>query len=179
MTPQPINISADDARKIAAGHKVNIRRINTGRMRFVVPGAQLWVREPFYLPVRFDGRSPLQASSADPNLDLRFVAHWPDRPAGYGSPRAGRTLPKTFSRMVLRIALVEEQNLQDIDEQGALREGFGSRASFARDWDRAQQNGFSKADISGWRCNPRVTVITFTTEHANVIELCERRREVA
>ncbi|QQN73143.1 hypothetical protein [Croceicoccus sp. YJ47] len=173
MNAQPINVSADDARKIAAGDKINLRRINVGRMQTIVPGMLLWVREPFYLPERFDGRAPLQASSADPRLDVRFVAHWTNRPTGYGAARAGRTLPKLFSRLVLRVALVEEQRLQDIDDAGARREGFGNRALFAKDWDRAQRNGFAKSGITAWRNNPSVTVLTFTAEHANIVASAE------
>jgi hypothetical protein len=150
MNERPILFSAPMVRAILEGRKTQTRRLATNALNGwgrCAPGDRLWVREAC-------------APGPDPAGGYIYRADSRDE----DEPDPGRWTPSIFmprsaSRITLRVVSVHSENLQDISDADILAEGFtGTREAFATGWDEI--NG----DRGPWASNPLVWVIRFERE---------------
>lgn len=148
---RPILFSGDMVRAILAGTKTQTRRVVTpsryqrkyvaetwgkrvptiaewndmagqaARMHistcpYGVPGDRLWIRETW----RISDSAPAHLPNEPVSCHYRAG---PDEVAG-GPWRSGRFMPRWASRVMLELAAVRVQRLQEISEEDALAEGF-------------------------------------------------------
>ena len=134
------------------------------------PGDLLWVRETF-MPM--------------PHLNAKAFYRASDRLVG-GRWSSPIHMPRTLSRLTLRIADVRVQRLQDISEADAVAEGVEPFTDFlpAGHWRRYRDGGWNAyvdnpiasyaslwTEINGpgsWDANPWVWALTFEVIKANV-----------
>lgn len=136
----------------------------------ICPGDILWVRETWAVYSRNYGEAPRLVYKADMN------------PPDCVKWRPSIHMPREAARLFLRVTDVRVERLRDIDENGAIAEGFykgwrlcgmGSQALSARQafmwfWETMTRKA-PAAD--SWACNPWVWVYTFeriTREEAEV-----------
>jgi hypothetical protein len=171
-------------RALLAGTKTQTRRaihgpVNAARNRFGAPGDRLWVRETFFAfgrwETRFNERKERQewyfvdmtlasgfsyryeaddGPGADPHArrEAGAAPAWYKRPALF--------MPRAASRIVLEIADVRVERLQEISEADALAEGIGPDRvddpvlAYREVWERINGTG-------SWDENPLVWVVEF------------------
>lgn len=127
------------------------------------PGDRLWVREAHawvdYL-VGSELEDPVCVAFAADNRAFSFAGKKPVQLDTYGWPwdrmkyRPSIHMPRWAARLFLDVLDVRIERLQDINEEDARAEGFGSRAEFLAAW----------ASIYGaesWAANPWVWVTQF------------------
>lgn len=134
------------------------------------PGDRLWVRESWAAPLELDGMSPtaianscLEAGYKRPWAPLWYLADSARRDneatrSKQGKARRSIHMPRWASRITLDVIDVHPERLHDIDDDGALREGFSDCDQFAAGWDAI--NGDRRGG-SPWAANPVVWVIAF------------------
>lgn len=175
MKERPILFSAPMVRAILAGTKTQTRRVCTDEVADVLArfetvgtprysaGDTLWVRETF-ANIAIEGYPPTYFYRADgedlPPFDARAADNrW--RPSIH--------MPRTASRITLRVESVRVERLQDISEHDAVCEGIepatrlacgadshDPRQSFLELWD-----SINAARGYGWDSNPWVWVVQF------------------
>ena len=195
--PQPIGCLtafAEFAREIHAGQcerDVWIDEDETQhRCRYGKPGDLLYARETWQRVYDTDGRgkeySVIQPSGPRvPNLERIIYRATDDRddPAGPRFPwRPAIHMPRSASRLTLRITDVRVERLQEISEADARAEGvsFGNITDQAtgeidRDAVEAYEQLWESINGKGsWAANPWVFVIAFETIQANVDDVMKR-----
>ena len=142
------------------------------------PGDRLWVRECWRTASAYDDLSPSQMGGEEP---IRYEADQTWQTWGWGRPhstgrhRAARHMPRWASRLALLVTDVRVQRLQEISEDDARAEGFGSLITTvdklgpsitARDGFREIWNSIHGPDA--WDANPWVAAISFTVHRCNI-----------
>lgn len=149
------------------------------------PGDLLWVRETCVYD--WAGATPRWRYRAD---EASVIAKFPiERPQPYRWPRGvvpSIHMPKTASRLTLRLTEIRAQRLQDIGEADAIAEGVtkvrdhcyvirgfdydeaglchsSAITPYAKLWD-----SINAADGIRWEDNPWVWALTFTVHESNV-----------
>ena len=154
MAERPIIFSAPMVRAILAGRKTMTRRLATSPLRKCEPGDLLWVRET-WAP-----SDPVPAYKADnPNSD-----GWGWRPSIH--------MPRSASRITLRVTAVRVERLQDISEEDATAEGVNPAVAGRSRWNYpiySHRTGFVRLwnELHGehaWLGNPEVVAISFVRE---------------
>lgn len=145
------------------------------------PGDLLWVREAHYIIGEHAGRVPGSkwthyAADLSNNLDdtdHQWTRGW--KPSIH--------MPRTSSRLTLRITDVRAERLQDISEADARAEGvtplFGGMPAHADDDRPTHYTAFARLwqSINGpdsWDANPWVWAISFEVIKSNVDEVIRR-----
>jgi len=161
---RPILFSGPLVRAILAGEKTETRRVikqdvlrTAGPIEALSPygvrGDHLYVREAFAVdtggapPTRGVpvGRPVYRADVGD-DAPCTVEPRW--RPSIH--------MPRHMARIWLRVEDVLVEQVQDIDEAGAVAEGVACRADFAALWDRINApRGYA------WGANPWVWVVRF------------------
>lgn len=156
---KPMIFSTDMVRAILTSKKTVTRRVAKGKKPRWSAGDRLWVRETFVLCAKEEFKPPLEAD------EVFFKAGSADDfPEPYSGMRPCGTkwkpsihMPKKLSRIHLKVISVNVENLQDIDQDDAVREGVNSVKEYAKLWDRI--NG----KRAPWKSNPKVWRIKFET----------------
>jgi len=125
------------------------------------PGDRVWVRENVYIaPPDFcspgdcthkdtEGRPRLVTYAADMDTDAVQAAK------GYGIKLTPSILmPRWCSRFSLDLEEVRTEQLQEISEEDAIREGCASKGEFEQLWG-------SLHGVKSWELNPWLWVLTF------------------
>lgn len=200
MIERPILFSAPMVRAILDGTKTQTRRAvkSTGmyaidasihgeevarrelaalatRCPYGQAGDQLWVREAFSGPHCMDASDGCKAVPPSKWGDCSRIWYWADGNPTEGDwtrPRPSIHMPRWASRILLEIAAVRVERLQDISETDAKAEGapdyeegidhpppgadheWSFRGSFIRLWESINGPG-------SWDANPCVWVIEF------------------
>lgn len=181
MKERPILFSGAMVRAILAGTKTQTRRVlkpqpqpcGDGVLRPLITdcphgyiGDRLWVREAWARRLDED-----HLSARDIPAPNRWAWYWASGPGkccntgcagAAGRVRAARFMPRWASRILLEIAGIRVERVQEITEDDALREGcygaISARNEFTELWDSInEKRGF------GWETNPWVWVISFRT----------------
>ena len=142
------------------------------------PGDRLWVREGHAMvPATAYRMSEGVAQNADPKDCDRACIYregW-DRSNGGFRWRSPIHMPRWASRLTLTVTDVRVQRLQEISEDDARTEGFGSLITTvdklgpsitARDGFRDIWNSIHGPDA--WDANPWVAAISFTVHRCNI-----------
>jgi hypothetical protein len=154
----------DFACPYADGHTY-LRKYPDGRSAWhlQIPGARLWVREAHVRGTMNGGAREWVRYRATDENDVPEGTRW----------KPGIHLPRAFARLVLEVADVRLERLQEITEEDARHEGFtgigehglqhrgadgkrSARAQFAAAWS-SMYDGSPQA----WHRNPWVWVVTF------------------
>lgn len=126
----------------------------------LVEGDRLWVREPFHLPVAFDGHAPTTALR---RFAPRVAYAIDGAPPGYGRRRFAREMPRAAHRMHLLVHSALPMRLDKVTDDECAANGLLDRAHFARMWDIENPTGQSvSGGRVGWADNPPVTRIRFS-----------------
>jgi len=157
IKPQPVHvvpfIGRDDKPTYEFGLCMEYERVITQHVRSPLgkPGDRLWVRETWCLnhpeyehakpptprPVRDDGRFAYYRATDD------YVEF--DEGAGW---KPSIHMPRWAARLFADVLDVRIERLQDISEEDARAEGFGSRAEFLAAW--ASIYGQKSVDANHW-----------------------------
>lgn len=123
------------------------------------PGNRLWVKEAWAVQHDFDHCKPSEIRPR--NARLHYAA---TENLGGLMKRSSMFMPRWASRILLEVADVRIERLQDISETDCIKEGVGSpitrdlkRPKFMQLWDSI--NG--KRPAYSWDANPFVWVISF------------------
>jgi len=164
VTIGPISFVVEQVTGLIDGTRTANRRPRSRLGKFA-PGDQLWVREPFHLPVAFDRLSPLQFvanGSGEILWGTDAIGAAPRTLARFGRRRFAREMPRALHRFHVILQSVRTEQLHAIDDAGAQAEGFASRTAFIAAWDPLFKSGFSiTGDLVAWADNPLVDVLTF------------------
>ena len=120
-------------------------------------GDLLWVREPFFLPKKFNHLSP----SAAMGFDARPVFARSDDALTLrdqlGREHPARSLPKAWHRSHLLVTSVRREPIRSIPNEEIEAEGYPSRVHYQMAWDRqVDQWGGTR-----WEQNPTALRFTF------------------
>jgi hypothetical protein len=187
----------------AAGQLLHSLGLRPYRCPYGVPGDRLWVREGWMTGKSLDSMSPkrIARSASDagysPGAPVWYLSDGAYRPwgendldfEGKGKARPSIFMPRWASRLLLEIADVRVERVQDISEADAMNEGVLMNAPllgidcsgeaiesstinwapsdyFKRYWDSINaKRGF------GWDSNPWVWAISFKAVPSNVQNL--------
>ncbi|QSR16030.1 hypothetical protein [Novosphingobium sp. KA1] len=163
MKAQPFTIIEPQIERLVDGYLSRLYRPIGGRLADIRPGALLWVREPFHLPLEFDHISSAQAQlkRARPT----FVTDVEGVGPGLGRRRFARELLRDWHRQHLQVIWVGHALLQSITIDEIRAQGFTHTTAFARAWN--QNLSLSKKPCS-WDANPEVLVMDFVRVEAPV-----------
>jgi hypothetical protein len=170
MKERPIIMAADSAMAILDGRKTMTRRVVTGNalkmLTIASPdvvardlpkwkvGDRLWVRET-WKPIHHAQRHnetyveyeyPWGRKSIKHNLGMDIPTKW----------RSPIFMPRWASRIILEITDVKVEQLQNITEEDAIKEGYDRRDAYAWAW-----NSINAKRGYPWESNPWVWVIEF------------------
>lgn len=133
------------------------------------PGDLLWVREDFQLPSFYDKAKPealpktLQQAAGKIHYLADGGAH-----VTMGKKRLNMYLPRTLSRLTLKLVNVSIEHLNSITFNDAKAEGTSyekgvedPREAYRRLWERINGAG-------SWQINPFVWVLEFTVHKQNI-----------
>lgn len=140
-------------------------------------GDRLWVRETWRPTVEHDGSKPSLIPSGSTVMyeaDRSWRQDVPGKAEAFGGLQPSIFMPRWAARIFLRVTEVRAERLQDIDEEGAKREGVDMtmdafaegmasghyRSRFAMIWDRI----YGKKPAASWAANPWVWVVKFERE---------------
>lgn len=181
---QPLNLAADQARVIRYDGVTQLR-LRPGVMADrIVVGSQAWIREPYAFMPWADGYAPTAAllradSVATPGAgNIHFLADG-RKPAGFGTTRFARTLPRQLSRGFLQVLSIEIDQLQRWSPEDEAALGF-EKADYIAAWNVAAGAVASfGGDSQGmrWADNPRVRIINFRLVRQNIDAWLASRRE--
>lgn len=198
MKARPILFSPEMVRALVEGRKTQTRRVIVPQpqalhwkipkgtlkddvLRYFGPCPHgttndfLWVREPFYLGIGYDGVAAGKiGADAWAYLRRHFAADGP-KSEWAGRYRHGRFMPRIASRLTLRLTDVQVQRVQDISQQDVFREGLTNHDMNAVYGDGSAQECFAKLWDSinaarglGWSANPWCWCLSFEVIRANV-----------
>lgn len=145
-------------------------------------GDLLWVRETASKSDKDDDgcfyEKPIYRADITDPYGLAFVTDDGARYVEQLRWRPSIHMPRSWSRLTLRITDVRVQRLQDIDEADAQAEGCGADVDYTR--GRTYVREFSELwqSINGadsWAANPWVWAISFDVIHANVDQVMAQR----
>lgn len=160
MTVRPITLVAPQTSQLLDGHLTELRRPCSHLLANSRPGDCLWVREPFYLDIRFRHLSPTAAAGlgAKPFFETEVADLPPWVRADLSKKIFARNLLRIWHRQHLVVTDVRRERLQAISPAAIAAEGFATRAAFAAEWDR---NLSMAGAHTAWRFDPDVAVICF------------------
>ena len=194
MIERPILFSAPMVRAILDGTKTQTRRAvkSTGmyaidasihgeevarrelaalatRCPYGQAGDQLWVREAFSGPHCMDASDGCKAVPPSKWGDCSRIWYWADGNPTEGDwtrPRPSIHMPRWASRILLEIAAVRVERLQDISETDAEAEGIQEIVDAGVDHDGTPRDAYRALweQINGadsWSANPWVWVVEF------------------
>lgn len=179
---RPILFSTPMVRAILAGSKTMTRRVAKPKFDKWQVGDRLWVRETYVEYVPLDEHEdpitdePLVAYRADGNFEIEeMLSDGKDRYLMFGEDsgfvkdwKPSIFMPRKHSRILLEITELKREQLQDISEADAEREGVEPEGDY---WCNdiafiSYRNGFRSIweKINGrnsWEQNPEVVAIGF------------------
>jgi hypothetical protein len=155
LRPTPLKALLASGRTTA-----RFRRPIAGRYAKLAPGDLLWLREQFYLPSRFNSRSPLWAEDqgAQPTFAVDLAGRDPNE-LGLGLSRISFHLPRCWSRFHFKVLAVRREPLGAITEEEARADGFTNRTFWLEDWDHLVSSVGGRARWRLAEANPDVLVI--------------------
>jgi hypothetical protein len=160
-SPRAISIGDPQIHRVMSGECTVLRRLPSKLLRDITAGQLLWVREPFWLPLKFAGMAPTAAAplGARPIFLDQVLETEP------GRPRPTYTLPKRWHRQHLRVIEVRRKWLQSIGDAEIRAEGFGTRRAYELAWERTllvtEDKRRAREGPLSWQGNPEVLVIRF------------------
>lgn len=180
---QPLNLAADQARKLLDGGVSQIRLRPGAMADRIEAGSLVWLREPWAMMPWADRLAPTAALQklvqgkpfAD---DLHFLADG-IKPDEFGITRFARTLPRSLSRAFLRVTDVENDQLQRWTAADEAALGM-TRDDYIAAWSATARAVASfGGDPTGlrWADNPRVRIITFRLVRQNIDAWLGSQRE--
>lgn len=181
---QPLNLAADQARKLLDGGVSQIRLRPGAMADRIEAGSLVWLREPFALPAFADRYAPtdwlnIRAGVKSPLREaVHFLAEG-TKPPEFGITRFARTLPRSLSRGFLRVTDVENAQLQRWTAADEVALGM-TRDDYIAAWSATARAVASfGGDPSGlrWADNPRVRIITFRLVRQNIDAWLGSQRE--
>lgn len=172
VTERPILFSGEMVSQIMRGAKIQTRR--------VIKPQPNWLSDPYHPDGDrnwYDGCGhPPVRCPYDEGMTLWVRETWAPSVgrtlygADYDGPSADHCgikwkpsihMPRSASRITLRVVHVEPQRLQDIEIDDAIDEGAPTRDIAAFDWFRDLWDSLNKARGFGWEVNPWVWAVSF------------------
>lgn len=123
MSAAPILFSAPMICALIAGTKSETRRLQPPRWK---AGDFLPVREAFKLGADYDALSPSDWEALSDEAPEPFPVHYMadgEAPDAFGKGRPSIHMPRSISRLTLRVVSVHSEPLHQIDNEAAFREG--------------------------------------------------------
>lgn len=162
MTDRPVIFSTPMVMALLKGRKTMTRRLAPSRVQI---GDKLWVRESLQ---KFN-RTPPTAQYVATITGVVARAGVPRHPNGAALwPSHWRRdkipsihMPRWASRMTLHVTDIRTEQLQDITDADACREGVGSADEFKVLWGTLHGE-------QAWRDNPIVAVIGFRLDKSHI-----------
>lgn len=166
---RPVSLSPACVRAIFAGRKTQMRLVQKDSPWD--PGELVWVREPWCTNPPLSMTPPDESFLPSHEFQILYKADAARNETPHHGEvpwYPGKSMPRWASRLTLRLERIRPEKLQDINDEGLVREGRmwvesglarpgdTERDGFARWWDSVHSLPQER-----WESNPAVWVISF------------------
>lgn len=154
----PISFRLPELRALDDGRLRAFRRLADGVLADVEIGTRLWIREPYFLPVRYDHLKPTSARDIGAQPLFLSDAGYEASVDGHGKLRTARELCRDWHRRHLVIIGCERQRIRDISAADIATAGYADSHHFRAHWD---QDISMRGRGARWDDNPVVLRLAF------------------